>query len=120
MFQSNVRIVQTRISIQPPVSTHLGLSSSPPQEDEPVNPSTAVPPSNTSGVSIQSPGGSNGDLGSQHYSVPCIKQDEVMHNPTAGLPGDNVGLSQVSSSPAPDSLIKKQKAGGDIIPEKRP
>ena len=40
---------------------------------------------------------------------------------TADLPGNDTGLSQVSSSPVPDPLIgKKQKAGGDISPEKRP
>ena len=121
MFKFNVRIVQTRISIQPPVSSHLGLSSSPLQKDEPVNPSTAVPPSNPSGVSIQLPGGSNSDLGSQHHSVPCTEQDEVMYDPTAELAGDNTSLSQVSSSPVPDPRIgKKRKAGGDISPEKRP
>ena len=43
-----------------------------------------------------------------------------MHDPTAEVPGDDVSLSQVSSSPVPDPLIgKKQKAGGDISPEKR-
>ena len=107
MFKFNARIVQSRISIQPPVSSHLGLFSSPPQEDEPVNSSTAVPPSNPSGVSIQSPGGSNGDLGSQHHSIPCTEQDEVMHNPTAELSGDDTGLSQISS-PVPDPLISKE------------
>lgn len=108
MFKFNVRIIQTRISIQPPVLSHLGLSSSPPQEDdEPVNPSTAVPPSNPSGISIQSPGGSNGDPGSQHHSIPCTEQDEIMHDPTAELSGDDPGLSQISS-PAPDPLIGKE------------
>ena len=73
-----------------------------------MNPSTTVPPSNPSGVSIQSPGGSNGDLGSQHHTIPCTEQDEVMHNPTAELSGDDPGLSQISS-PAPDPLIGKER-----------